>query len=412
MQTAQVRVWAAVHKGLLDDISGVIDELFADAALARMMLRRRRAVLAEVIDEFFARAGAGFTPYLAGLMREVPTDFAGEMAAAKAAGKLAEATCGAAPPLLFERAMLAEMEGQLVDALADLDQLLDAYPGFVAAVFAAARLALAAEDPGRAIRSLAYVERELVQTREGAASLADALRAVGLYEAASRYDLAALVCAGQSDGRGNDCTPVDAAGNFATDDRMPPAFYVETFPDGRILYNDRGVYYLASSVFSGVLSALLKGRRLPPARGRSGPESALSASSPLAELLTIVIAKLDPILYKRSADGATLRALPSRIVHAWRRLAWMRAAARRSLRVATAHFAAALNSFYVRLPLEISTVAHPISATAISRFWHKLPRRLALVRDTRAKPAFSNRTGPAPIRHRCDFRTSIRVSCF
>ncbi len=278
------------------------------------------------------------------------TGFAGEMAAAKAAGELAEAACGSAPPLLFERAMLAEMEGRPVEALADLDQLLDAYPGFVVAAFAAARLALAAGEPGRAIRSLAYVERELVQTREGSALLADALRAVGLYEAASRYDLAALVCAGQSDSRGNDCAPVDAAGNFATDDRMPPAFFVETLSDGRILYNDRGVYYLASSAFSGVLSALFKGWRSPSARGRPEPQSSRLASRPIVDLLAIAIAKLEPFLYKSSPDATALRALPSAIVHAWRRLSWMRGTARRSLRSAGLRLATVVNATYARFP--------------------------------------------------------------
>ena len=81
--------------------------------------------------------------------------------------------------------------------MADLRRLLDSYPGFVAAAFAAARVALSDNDPVGAIESLAFVERELFQTREGAALLADALRAVGMHEAASRYDLAALTNAGQ-----------------------------------------------------------------------------------------------------------------------------------------------------------------------------------------------------------------------
>jgi len=350
VQTAQVGAWAAVHKGSFDDISCVIDESLADAALARMMLYLRHAVVSQVIDEFFTHAGAGFTPYLAGLVREVRTGFAGEIAAAKAAGELAEVACSSAPPLLFERAMLAEMEGRSIEALADLDQLLDAYPGFVVAAFAAARLALAAGEPGRAIQSLACVERELVQTREGAALLADALRAVGLYEAASRYDLAALVCGGQSDSRGNDCPAVDVMGNVATDDRMPPAFYVETLPDGRILYNDRGVYYLAGSAFSGVLSALFKGRRSPSARGRPGSPSSRSALSPIADLLAMAIAKLGPVLYKRSPDVTTLRVLPLGIIRAWRRLSRIRAAIRRSVRSAALQLATVLNSLYACLP--------------------------------------------------------------
>jgi hypothetical protein len=245
-----------VHRGALSDVSALINESLADAAIARMMLHRRRATIPKVINEFFGAAGNAFTSDLTDPAPQAAADFSSEIAAAKAAGLVAEGACGDAPPLLFERAMLADIEGRRGDALADLRRLLDSYPGFVAAAFAAARVALEDNDPMGAIESLAYVERELFQTREGAALLADALRAVGMHEAASRYDLAALTNAGQVDSRGNDCAPVDVVGNIACNCRMLPAFYVETLPGGRILYNDRGVYYLSGSGIGGLLSAM------------------------------------------------------------------------------------------------------------------------------------------------------------
>ena len=192
MPSAQVDAWAAVHRGTLSDVSALINGSLADAAIARMMLHRRRATIPKVINEFFGAAGNAFTSDLTDPAPQAAADFSSEIAAAKAAGLVAEGACGDAPPLLFERALLAEMEGRRGDALADLRRLLDSYPGFVAAAFAAARVALEDNDPMGAIVSLAYVERELFQTREGAALLADALRAVGMHEAASRYDLAAL----------------------------------------------------------------------------------------------------------------------------------------------------------------------------------------------------------------------------
>ena len=152
--------------------------------------------------------------------------------------------------------MAAEAEGRAGDAAADLDRLLEAYPGFVTAAFAAGRLALADGDALRAIEVLAYVERELIQTREGAGLLADALRGIGMAEAASRYDVAELTGAGHADSRGNDCAPVDAAGNFVWHRSMPPAFYVEHLPNGRALYNDRGVYYFTNSALSDLFFAI------------------------------------------------------------------------------------------------------------------------------------------------------------
>ena len=48
----------------------------ADAALAQMMLHRRRAVVAEVINEFFVGAGIVLRPIWAVWCRNAP-DFAG-----------------------------------------------------------------------------------------------------------------------------------------------------------------------------------------------------------------------------------------------------------------------------------------------------------------------------------------------
>jgi hypothetical protein len=200
---------------------------------------------------------------------QAPGDVARETGIAKAAGDVAANIGGSAPPLLFERALLAETEGRRVEALSDLDELLEAYPGFLTAAIASARLSLAVKDPGRAIRSLAYVESELIHNREGAALLADALRAVGMHEAASRYDLATLMCLGYVDSRGNDCAPVDMMGNTTSDVRMPPAFLLGTLADGRVLSTDRGLYYVSNSTAGGYLAALMDILRLPLPAPRS-----------------------------------------------------------------------------------------------------------------------------------------------
>ena len=101
--------------------------------------------------------------------------------------------------------------------------------------------------------------------------LADALRAVGVPEAASRYDLAALIGLGHADSRGNDCAPVDMMGNPARDIRMPPAFLLETLAVGRVLANDRGVYYAANSTIGGYLAALMGIWSLPLPGPQSSP---------------------------------------------------------------------------------------------------------------------------------------------
>ena len=150
-----------------------------------------------MISEFFARAGSGYAPYLEGRASVAPLDPAGERAIAARAGELVASFCGMPPPLQFERALLAEADGRFGDALADLKQVLAAYPGFVAGAIAAGRMALAAGDPAEAIRLLAVVEGEITHTRDGAALLADAARAIGLHESASRYDLAALIMSGR-----------------------------------------------------------------------------------------------------------------------------------------------------------------------------------------------------------------------
>jgi hypothetical protein len=264
--TAQVEAWVGSHRGSMDAVARTIDKSLADAALGRMMLHRRRAVVATVLGDFFASIGNRFGRYLEGRAPQAPTDASREASTAKAAGDIVSDLSGAPLQLLFERALLAEADGRFSDAQADLQQLLAAYPGFLAAAIAAGRVALAAADPGQAIRSLASVEREVMHTREGAALLADAVRAAGLHEKASRYDLAALVCRGYHDSRGNDCAPLDVTGNVANDERMPQVFYFESQPDRNIICNSRGIYYRINPVFSHLLLALRRGQKLSTIR--------------------------------------------------------------------------------------------------------------------------------------------------
>jgi len=274
---AQLEVWVGVHKGSIDRISLNTAQTGADAALGQMMLHRRRAAVAETVSKFISQVGSRFAPYLDGRAPQAPIDPDSEMAAATAAGEVVTRECGSVPALLFERAMLAEMAGRHDAALADYRELLNTYPGFAQAAIAEAHLALAAGDPGRAIRSLAFVEQELSASREGTAILAQALRSVGMHRAASRYDLAALVNGGHHDSRGNDCAPVDLTGNVVGDVRMPPlALCLGTVGPGRALCNDRGLYYVATSKFGGILAE-------PAQRGRwffAGTATAKSAASP------------------------------------------------------------------------------------------------------------------------------------
>jgi hypothetical protein len=328
--TAQLDAWATVQGGALDDTASEIEESLADAALAQMMLHRRRAVVPEVINEFFVRAGDGFAPYLGGLAPAAPLDFPSEMAEAKEAAAIAERACGSVMPLLFERAMVAEAEGRSGDAAADLDRLLQAYPGFVTAAFAAGRVALADGDALRAIEVLAYVERELVQTREGAGLLAVALRGIGMAEAASRYDVAELTGAGHADSRGNDCAPVDVAGNFVWHRSMPPAFYVEHLPNGHALYNDRGVYYFTNSAFSDLFFAIFRSND-PAKRLRRRPRPG-SISGPISDAFRVLLVRLKPVVYKTTPAWKTVRAIPVALVYVWRQLTRLRRGSDRSLR--------------------------------------------------------------------------------
>jgi hypothetical protein len=262
--TAQIEAWVGTHRGTIN-VGRRPDLLLADAALARMMLYRRRAVAAGVIGAFRARMGARFGPFLEG-RPHAPADPAAELASAKAAGDIVANIDAASPPLLFERALVAEAEGRLGDAQTDLQRLLAPYPGFSEAAIAAARVALTMGDPSQAIHSLAAVEGEMMHLRDGAALLADTTRAMGLYETASRYDLAALLCRGAYDSRGNDCAPVDVTGKTANDDRMPQIFYFESQPDGSIIANAHGVYYRMNPLLSRSLLMFKPGQTLSTIR--------------------------------------------------------------------------------------------------------------------------------------------------
>jgi hypothetical protein len=337
--TAQVDAWAAVHRGELDETAREINTSLADAALAGMILHHRRAVAPQVVDEFFKSAGVRFAPYLGGgLAPSTPLDFAGEMADAKAAAAIAEQACGSKVPLLFERALMAETEGRPQDAAADLDLLLETYPGFVTAALAAGRFALANGDPLRAIEVLTYVQRELVEMREGASLLADVLRAIGMPEAASRYDVAALVGYGYMDSRGNDFAPVDMAGDVVSHHRMLPAFYVDHLPSGQALYNDRGVYYTTNSTISDLLFSIFRtnGTRSARARRRRAPPSKWW----ILDKLESFNLWLKTDARKLGLAGRIASAAPLAIAEGWRQLAWLRSAIDRSLRRALPQLAA------------------------------------------------------------------------
>lgn len=276
MASAQVNAWLAVHRGLLDDVSPIVDGTPGDAALARMMLHRRRAVVAQVVDEFSSRLGQRFVPDQDNRALRPHRSVANELVTSKAAGSVAASVNGSMPPLLLERALLAEMEGRNSEARVDIDELLKAFPGFLSAAIASARLALIDEDPGSAIGSLVYVARELVHTREGSALLADALHAIGMHEAASRYDLATLICPDHAGSHGNDCAPVDMTGETANDPRMPAAFIIDQLSDGRSVCNDRGIYYVGHPTDGGSLAELMVGQVSSARQGSSAqpPEAA------------------------------------------------------------------------------------------------------------------------------------------
>ncbi len=262
MATAQVESWVGVHRGSIESVNRLVDAAFADSALARMIIHRQRAVVARVIRGFLDRVGERFDPYLADRMPQAPVDPAAETANAKAAGRIVAELCGAPLPLLFERALLVAAEGAPCRVRADVDPVLAAYPGFIAAAILSARSALAASDPRHAIHALAAVEREILHLREGASLLADAVRAIGLHDTASRYDLTALLCRGGHDSRGNDCAPVDLTGKVINDIRMPQIYYFETQSDGTVLCNVRGVYYRVAPLLGVVLSMFVRVRPL------------------------------------------------------------------------------------------------------------------------------------------------------
>jgi tetratricopeptide (TPR) repeat protein len=290
MATAQVEAWVGASRGSIEPTGRSIDMSLADAAIGRMMLHRRRAVMASTVGEFFQRIGVRFLPYLEGHVASAPMQPADELAIAKRAGDIVAAERGTPAPLLFERALLAETEGRLDDAQADLQKLLADYPGFLPAAMAAARVALAAGDPELAIRSLAAVEREIVHTREGSALLGDALRQIGMPEAAGRYDLAALTSRGGYDSRGNDCAPVDVIGKVTNDERMPQIFYFESQPDGTVICNGRGIYYRLNPLLSRVVLAFRPGQTIATFRSL-GPGSSPSQSRGLHETFDEMAAK-------------------------------------------------------------------------------------------------------------------------
>jgi hypothetical protein len=334
--TAQVEAWGSARRGAISEVARSVNALLADAALGRMMLHRRRAVVASVVNEFFEHIGSRFRPYLDGCASEAPSDPANERATAARAGDIVANFCGAPLALLFERALLAEADGRFGDAQTDLKQVLDAYPGFLAAALEAARLALAAGEPLQALRALLCVERELVSTRDGAALLADALRAVGAHEAASRYDLAALTGCDHSDSQGNVCAPVDVIGNITSNNRMAPPFRVEARPDGRVLYNDRGIYYLASPFADGSLALRNSGHSLPAVQLPN-----VEKTSALTETSDALKARLLLFLHLHVLEVQGLRWFLRAAIAARRRLSEIRALALRQT---------ALYRLYKRLP--------------------------------------------------------------
>jgi hypothetical protein len=259
---AQLEAWTAVHKGTVDTAARAIDATLADAALGRMIIRRQRAVVAEVVRQFFARAGGRFSPFQGQILWGTSNPSA-EAVTANVVEQLATHLSGDPVATLFERAQRAELNGQYSAALADFESVRERYPGFLPAAIASARLALSLRRPEQAVRALLCVERELLKVRNGAAILADGLRELGFHHAASRYDLAALTNF-THDSLANVCAPVDVTGKVVGDHQMPPAFWLEVGPNGRSLYNDRGIYYEVSPYFEGAAFALRNAGSAPP----------------------------------------------------------------------------------------------------------------------------------------------------
>jgi hypothetical protein len=306
--TAQVEAWVGTRKGSIEETAGSIDAALADAALGRMMLHRRRAATAVVVNEFLARAGSRFAPFAEGRSAVAPLDPEAERIISASAGELAVSLCGMQPALAFERALLAEEQGRIEDARLDLKQVLTAYPGFAVAAVAAARLALASGDPAEALRALAPVEGEITHTRNGATLLADAARAIGLYKSATRYDLAVLVCRGDYDSRGNDCAPIDLTGKIADDERMPQSLYLEGQDDGSVVCNVGGIYYSVNPSVSHWLSFAGLGRGLSRMRSL-GPRAPTRQKRAIAQFVEATNARLRLFLGGRfpNASGALRR---------------------------------------------------------------------------------------------------------
>ena len=373
MTTAQIEAWVGASRGSIDEVARVIDASLADAALGRMMLYRRRAIVASVISEFFARTGSQFGRYLEGRAPWTPTDPADYLAAARKAGEIVDNVCGGPTPLLFERALLAEAEGRLGDAQADLKKLLAAYPGFLPAAIAAGRVALAAANPGQAIRSLASVEREVTHTREGATLLADAVRAVGLHQSASRYDLAALICRGAYDSRGNDCAPVDLMGKVAKDDRMPQILYFESQSEGGIICNAGGVYYHVSPLFAPLLLMFSPGRTLSNFRSLGAGRSS-GRTRTMPEIFEAVTGRLRHSLGDRLLIAFVM--LRKALVAMWWGLRRMLAAAFRLIASVVIGLVIILYRSYRRLPTSARSRVNEYSF--LPRLRYLIARHLAL----------------------------------
>jgi hypothetical protein len=155
-------------------------------------------------------------------------------------------------------------------------------------------MALEAGDPVEAIHLLAVVERELTHTCAGAAAMADAARAIGLHEAASRYDLLALTCHGAHDSRGNDCVPFGLTGEIADDGRMPQTLYIEGQADDSVICNAGGVYYLIHPLVGFMMAAWTHPRPLSVTRSL-GPIGAKRRHQNNARMVPVPTARLRPI---------------------------------------------------------------------------------------------------------------------
>jgi hypothetical protein len=84
------------------------------------------------------------------------------------------------------------------------------------------------------------------------------------------------MCPGYADSRGNDCAPVDMRGIPTIHPLMPQATLIAQLSDGRVLCNDRGLYYVGLSKKGDPLSELMQvrtsGRSSCARRGRAWPQ--------------------------------------------------------------------------------------------------------------------------------------------